>query len=415
MIVLKTCKDSRVPKLAFVFLLWLILVSNINVSFAATSQCVELTTLNLDYFKSPTSITWDSINNVWIVTERSGKIFELLPESGESRELISLSNDLVIGNHGGLLDLIIHPQYPTFPFVYITRTINDEDSIMFVVERYESVTTSLSLQNRKIVFRVILQSTNNVGGSLEFDENGYLLVSVGDGSKDFDLQKNAPNPHTFPGSIIRLDISKVSDKDNDSLTPPNNPFTVFLDGAPDVYAFGIRSGDNLYRDKATNNIFFVDNGVFSKEINRLQSKGYYGWSCYDGNSKLKDSNGVCADTGVTFSNKVNLVFPSQQIGQIVGGIVYRGQLQRNWFTKYFFADSITGRIWNVDVSLGNVLQPESINLIYQGQTGGTIVPISMAADSEEEMVLLDGQGRVLLMSQRDCDIPEGVIKDRINE
>ncbi len=63
---------------------------------------------------TPWEILWGPDDHIWL-TERNGTISRLNPETGEIIELIAIG-DVNEQNEGGLLGMVLHPDFDNFPY-----------------------------------------------------------------------------------------------------------------------------------------------------------------------------------------------------------------------------------------------------------------------------------------------------------
>lgn len=85
------------------------------------------------------------------------------------------------------------------------------------------------------------------------------------------------------GKLLRLDINSTGPYN----IPPNNPF-IGVDGADEVWAYGLRNAWKFNFDTSSGNVMIADVGQGQiEEINRqpISQVGLnYGWRCYEGNT-----------------------------------------------------------------------------------------------------------------------------------
>jgi len=80
---------------------------------------------------------------------------------------------------------------------------------------------------------------NHNGGMIAFGPLGYLWIGMGDGGAANDAFGNGQDPHTLLGSMLR--ISVPGSEGNTYDIPESNPYSDGIDGAPEVYAHGLRN------------------------------------------------------------------------------------------------------------------------------------------------------------------------------
>jgi len=169
------------------------------------------------------------------------------------------------------------------------------------------------------------------GGHLAFDPDGYLLLSLGDGGGSLDPFRYGQDPFHLFASIIRIDV----DGGVPYAIPPDNPFADGYEGAPEVYAYGLRNAHQFSFDSLTGELWAADVGSMAfEEVNRIEPGGNYGWRVGEGHSCFADP-ASCDDPAI-----IDPVYTYRNVGvsSIIGGAVYRGTLMPELDGHYVFAD-----------------------------------------------------------------------------
>nr|WP_294316818.1 PQQ-dependent sugar dehydrogenase [uncultured Chryseobacterium sp.] len=251
---------------------------------------------------------------------------------------------MTYGGERGLLGLAFHPQYPTngYFFVYYNDTGGN-----ITVARYTRSSTNPDVADpstEKIILNVPKPFDNHNGGSIHFAPDGYLWVVTGDGGSGGDPNNNAQNKNSLLGKLLRLDINATGAYN----IPPGNPF-VGIDGADEVWAYGLRNAWKFNFDTVSGNVMIADVGQGQiEEINRMpltQPGINYGWRCYEGNSAY-NTTGCAAQSTMTFP--VAAYDHSGGKCSITGGYVYRGTQYPALQGRYFFADYCSTQIGSLN-------------------------------------------------------------------
>jgi glucose/arabinose dehydrogenase len=150
----------------------------------------------------------------------------------------------------------------------------------------------------KIILNLPKPFDNHNGGSIHFAPDGYLWIVTGDGGSGGDPNNNAQNKNSLLGKLLRLDINSTGAYN----IPPGNPF-VGIDGADEVWAYGLRNAWKFNFDTVSGNVMIADVGQGQiEEINRMpltQAGINYGWRCYEGNNTY-NTTGCAAQSTMTF-------------------------------------------------------------------------------------------------------------------
>lgn len=90
----------------------------------------------------PWEILWGPDNFIW-TTERNGRISRINPENGQQSTIATLPNVTQVAE-GGLLGMILHPNFTTQPYVYVAYTYTGNGSTALRVSRFTYVNNTLT-------------------------------------------------------------------------------------------------------------------------------------------------------------------------------------------------------------------------------------------------------------------------------
>ena len=262
---------------------------------------------------------------------------------------------LSVGHEQGLLGLTFHPDFETNGFFYVdyTRT-PDKDTVIarYAVSADPDVADPDSVQP---VMLVPQASTRHNAGWIGFGPNdGYLYIALGD-----DLASdNAQNLDTLLGSILRIDVDCddfPADPNRNYGIPPDNPF-VGIDGADEIWAYGLRNPWRCSLDRETGDLYIGDVGGDSWEEVNFQpgsSTGgeNYGWDCKEATHCTAEQ--TCDCTRPTLVDPM-FEYAHASPAAVIGGYAYRGCAIPDLVGAYLFAD-LFGRIWRLDHDNGNII------------------------------------------------------------
>jgi len=243
------------------------------------STAVDTTTIisNLD---TPWEILWGPDNYIWF-TERQGKVSRLNPETGE-RNIILTIDDVFENGEGGLLGMVLHPDFPEQPIVYLVYNYASGALIRERLVRY--TWNGGTLVNQEILINDIEANSYHDGSRLAFGPYGKLYMSTGDAGNT----ANSQNTNSLNGKILRINP--------DGSIPSDNPF-------PDSYiwASGLRNSQGLVFSP-DGYLYGSDHGPSTDdEINLLEQARNYGWP---------DITGFCDQPGeITYCNNNNIREP----------------------------------------------------------------------------------------------------------
>ncbi|NIA02878.1 MAG: hypothetical protein GWO88_01515 [Planctomycetia bacterium] len=163
-----------------------------------------------------------------LVTERPGRLRIIEHGKLQTRAIAGLPAIAAKGQ-GGLLDVVLHPDYANNGWIYFSYTAGSDNKIGTEVGRGRLVDRKIS--DWQTLFRLQPKSSTgrHFGSRLVFDRNNYLYITLGDRGERFRSQDL--NDHA--GSIIRLH--------DDGSIPGDNPFIGQKDKQAAIYSYGHRN------------------------------------------------------------------------------------------------------------------------------------------------------------------------------
>ncbi len=202
-----------------------------------------------------------------LVTERPGRLrlvnadFELEPEPLEG-----VPTAFARGQ-GGLLDVVLHPDFADNRLVYLSYAYLVEAGAGTAVARGRLAEGGL--EQTEVIFQSngLGNGGRHFGSRLVFDEAGQLYVTHGDrGQRELaqDLSNHA-------GSLLRLH--------DDGRVPKDNPFVGEAGARPEIFTFGHRNAQGLARHPVTGALWLHEHGPRGgDELNIIEGAGLnYGW------------------------------------------------------------------------------------------------------------------------------------------
>ncbi len=220
----------------------------------------------------------------------SGRLF-ILEQAGRIRivkdgillaePFLDIASQVDCCGERGLLGLAFDPDYETNGFFYINYIDLNGNT---VIARWQvSGNPDLADAGSEFMLMEIDQPfPNHNGGGMAFGPDGYLYLGLGDGGSGGDPLGNGQNPNTVLGKILRLDVTSAEPY----AVPPDNPF-VQGDGAPEVWAWGLRNPWRFSFDRLNGDLWIGDVGQGSwEEINYLPAGSpagaNFGWNYREG-------------------------------------------------------------------------------------------------------------------------------------
>ncbi|MCS3869162.1 glucose/arabinose dehydrogenase [Chryseobacterium ginsenosidimutans] len=320
----------------------LLFCASIFSSFIMNAQSINLEEFATG-FTAPVEIV--NVNDSRMFVVQQNGIIKIVQPNGtvNSTNFLNIGSKITYGGERGLLGLAFHPQYSTngYFFVYYNDLDGDITVARYTVSSNPDVADATT---EKIILNQAKPFDNHNGGSIHFAPDGYLWVVTGDGGSSGDPNNNAQNKNSLLGKLLRLDINSTGPYN----IPPGNPF-VGVDGADEVWAYGLRNAWKFNFDTTSGNVMIADVGQGQiEEINRMpltQAGINYGWRCYEGNNTYNTS-GCAAQATMTFP--IAAYNHSGGKCSITGGYIYRGTQFPVLQGRYIFADYCSTQIGSLN-------------------------------------------------------------------
>lgn len=322
----------------------------------------------------PTVVTSPVDDERLFVVERTGVIGVIRPGEGLAEQpFLDLSDEVTSGGiEQGMLGLAFHPRFRTNELFYVYYV---DATGQRTLAEFRGSDGAADPTSGRVLFS-LPQPPGSVdirhyGGMLMFGPDGYLYVSLGDGA---DARGQGQDPGTVFGAILRLDVDSADPYG----IPADNPFAEG-EGAPEVWAYGLRNPWRFSIDAVESLVYVADVGQETwEEVNVLPFEdggANLGWPASEGNHCFLDSECDLA----AFTTPV-LEYGHENGCSITGGHVYRGAAVPELTGHYFYGDWCGGWVrsfryeegvvkdemdWSED--LAGVGQPNAFGLDRAGE------------------------------------------------
>ena len=255
---------------------------------AATPPSVE-PDLNTEVWMSSFTVPWDIAftPDGWaIVPERDTGDITVRSPGGTTRDITADMSDLNPDGEGGLMGLVVDPDFDQNRRFYTCHTTNADVEV--VAWRMNNGYTAATRVDDPLIDGIDRTSGRHSGCRLRFGWEGYLWVATGDaalGSTPQDLESLA-------GKVLRVDPETGAGH-------PKNPF-VGRAGDDRIYSYGHRNPQGLDRRPCTKQMWSGEHGPGTDdEINLLRRGGNYGWDPVSpGNPNFYNENVPMTDTSL---------------------------------------------------------------------------------------------------------------------
>ncbi|MDQ8201809.1 PQQ-dependent sugar dehydrogenase [Pelagicoccus sp. SDUM812003] len=201
-----------------------------------------------------------------LVTERSGELFHV--KEGKGSKVAGLP-EIRAGGQGGLLDVILHPNYEETGWIYFSYSSPEGAQPGSNTAIMRAKLEDGRLVEQETVYKATPNSErgHHFGSRMAFDEEGMLYFSIGDrGDRDVNPQD------------ITRDGGKIYRIHDDGTIPEDNPF-VDEDGAKKaIFSYGHRNPQGMAIHPETGEVWIHEHGPRGgDEINIVKKGANYGW------------------------------------------------------------------------------------------------------------------------------------------
>ncbi len=294
------------------------------------------------------------------VLEQPGRIRIIKNGTLLARPFLAIEADVHDTNdEQGLLGLCFDPDFESNRrfFVYFTGGTGNGNS---QIRRYE-VTSDPDSADAATSFKIFQYPqpfTNHNGGQIEFGDDGYLYVGLGDGGSAGDPGNRAQNGNVLLGKMLRIDVNGDAfpgDANNNYAIPPTNPFIGDPNVLDEIWAIGMRNPYRWSFDRLTKDLYIGDVGqgaIEEIDFEPADDPGgrNYGWRLMEGDACFNPPVN-CDDGSPVLTYPVHTYLHSPPEGgfncSITGGYVYRGSFFPELQGRYFFADYCSDKIWTI--------------------------------------------------------------------
>ncbi len=301
------------------------------------------------------------------VVERTGFVRRMNDDGSPGDVLLDISGDTRAEGERGLLGLAYSPN-GAHAFVDYTDLNGDT-----VVARYNVDDDGTFVQASRVELLTVEQPySNHNGGDLAVTADGrHLFVFTGDGGSAGDPDRDALDPESLLGKVLRLDPTSDSPE-------------------PEIWAVGLRNPWRVSIDPFTNDIWIADVGQGEREEVNLVDVGdlqgsSFGWSAWEG---TRPFNADQTERHLAF-REIAPVFEYEHVDgdcSISGGAVMRDTTVGAVGDWYLFSDFCSGLVRALCVEPGGL---DTCGLLALGKVPASV---GVLADHLDRMWVLSLDG-----------------------
>jgi len=223
--------------------------------------------------QNPWSMAWLP-NGDMLVTERGGAIRtvrngRLLPEPMANVPAVKASGQ------GGLFDIVLHPDYASNGWVYISFAKPDpagNEAATTVIRAHIEGNALVDIEEIWVA-DAWSNSAGHYGGRIAFDDDNYMYVSSGER-----MAPSVPPLDQHPAQQTDNHFGVIVRLHDDGSVPDDNPFVGVAGFAPEIWSYGHRNPQGLVYDSATGKLWETEHAPQGgDELNLIEPGKNYGW------------------------------------------------------------------------------------------------------------------------------------------
>ena len=202
-----------------------------------------------------------------LLTDRSkGTLIIVDVDNGERTTIGGLPPVFVSGD-GGMLDIIVHPDFDRNHIIFYSySTIREDSTSTMAVDRATLERNRIISRERIFTALPYYKEPNHFGCRLLL-KDGYLFVTMGE---RYFLRDSAQTLSNHLGKIMRVF--------EDGSIPPDNPYVNTNGALPEIWSYGHRNPQGLAINPVTGELWEHEHGPKGgDEINIIRPAVNYGW------------------------------------------------------------------------------------------------------------------------------------------
>ncbi len=282
-----------------------------------------------------------------LITERPGRL-NLVDADGTVQEVSGLP-DIEAQNQGGLLDVVLHPEYEDNGWFYLTYSAAQGEGLTSTtVARAQLDGTTLAEFETLHVQDPAHEPGRHYGSRLLFLDDGTFLVTIGDRG----LRDPAQDLQDESGTTLRLN--------DDGSVPEDNPFVGDDDAKDTIFSYGHRNQQGIDINPESGDVWAHEHGPRGgDELNIIQAGANYGWPEATYGTEYRDDSpiGIDPDEG-------DFVYPVLHWSPLSiapsGMTFYTGDAFENWQNDIFVGALAKEHIHRVVLDGDEVVHQEEL-------------------------------------------------------
>ncbi len=199
-----------------------------------------------------------------LITERARGLY--LVDGGEKTRIEGVP-DFQARGQGGLLDVVLHPDYDDNGWIYLTYSKADGNRSTPALARARLDGHRLADVEELFESNEYTSPGRHYGSRVLFLDDGSLLMTIGDRGAE---PPRAQDTLDHSGTVVRLN--------EDGSVPEDNPFVGNDAYAPEIYSYGHRNIQGIIQHPETGEVWATEHGPRGgDELNLIEPGKNYGW------------------------------------------------------------------------------------------------------------------------------------------
>ncbi len=268
-------------------------------------------------------------DNRLLVTERTGTL-RILDKNNELSEPLEGTPEVFNVGQGGMLDVVLHPDFEENNYVYLSYAEPGQDSTAGTALG-RGVLEGNELRDFEVIYRMQpkVEGPNHFGGRIVFTEDNKIFFTLAERFK-FEPAQNLSNSL---GTVVRIN--------DDGSIPNDNPFLDQADAEEAIWSYGHRNIESAAIDPNSGMLWVAEMGPLGgDEFNQPEAGKNYGWPVvswgtdYDG-AEIPDptTRPEFADAKIVWTPTISPsgmifytadMFPEWQGDAFIGGLTSSG-------------------------------------------------------------------------------------------
>jgi aldose sugar dehydrogenase len=183
--------------------------------------------------------------------------------------------EIRVGGQGGLLDVVLHPDFESNRLIYLSYAKPNEDGSEGTTAVIRGRFENDRLHDVEEVFEAQAWSAGrgHHGSRIVFDRDGYMFVTIGDRQA-----RPVGDLEAHPAQDLTNHIGTTVRLYDDGRVPQDNPFVGRDDALPEIWSYGHRNAQGMAVHPETNEVWQNEHGPQGgDELNLIKPGVNYGW------------------------------------------------------------------------------------------------------------------------------------------